>query len=252
MSQRLVNPSKQWGISKQGLRCWALLFLTAGVVGYTILEKMKGNYGTEFVMDTIGAVLELIQACAVPLFCYMLVDGIQHTKSYLKYFLRVLGLALVCEIPFDLVYSGKVFFWGSQNPLLGFVVAMIMLYLVRSYAGKGIKTVLVNVLAFVMAILWVKFMQVKEGLPIIFLVTTFWYCRNRKAFQIFGGAVVTCLCSLVVLDGSLANLHYLMAPLSVVLIYFYNGEQGEENKLINYGAFPFIMMACWLIARFAV
>lgn len=248
MSQRLINPAKQQGISKQVLRCWALLFLAVGVVGYSILEDMKSSYGTEFVMDTIGAIMELVQACAVPLFCFMLVDGIQHTKSYRNYFLRVLGLAVVCEIPFDLVYNNKVMDWSSQNPVLGFVVAMIMLYLVRSYAKKGIKTVLVNVLAVVMAILWVQFIKVKEGLPLILLVATFWYSRKKKGVQIFCGAVVTCLCTTL----SVGNLRYLMAPISVVFIHFYNGELGEDNKWINYGAFPVIMMACWLIARFVV
>lgn len=248
MSQRLVNPAKQAGISKQGLRCWALLFLAVGIVGYSILVAMKPHYGTEFVMDTIGAVMELVQACAVPLFCFMLVDGIGHTKSYRNYFLRVLGLAVVCEIPFDLVYNDKVMDWSSQNPVLGFVVAMMMLYLIRSYAKKGIKTVLVNVLVVVMAILWVQFMQVKEGLPIILLVATFWYSRKKKGVQIFCGAVVTCLCT----TFSVENLQYLMAPISVIFIHFYNGEPGEDNKWINYGAFPVIMMACWLIEKFVV
>lgn len=254
MSQRLVNPAKQFGISGQILRYWSLLFLTVGVVGHTILIEMKGVYGTEYVMDTIGAIMELIQACAVPLFCFKLIEGVKHTKCYWKYCLRVLVLALVCEVPFDLVYNDRVLDWSSQNPVLALFVAMAMLYLARSYAKQGIKTVLVNVLAVIMALFWVSLFKIKEGLPIILLVATFWYSRKRKAYQIFCGAVVTCLCTTLSTDSAnpVQNLHYLMAPMSVIFIHFYNGEPGEGNKLINYGAFPVIMMVCWLIARFAI
>lgn len=253
MGQRLVNPAKQRGITKQVLRYWALAFLAVGVAGHTILIEMKKSYGTEFVMDTIGAVMELIQACAVPLFCFMLIEGVKYTKCYWKYFLRVLGLAVVSEVPFDLVYNDKVMDWSSQSPVFGLAVGMIMLYLVRSYAKKGIKTPLVNVLAFVMSLLWVKFIRVKEGVPIILLITTFWYLRKKRAYQIFFGAVVTCLCT-ISLDylNPWQNFRYLMAPVSVIFIHFYNGEPGESNKWINYGAFPVIMMVCWLVARFVV
>lgn len=253
MGQRLVNPARDEGISAQALRYWALFLLSVGVAGHTILIDMKGSYGTEAVMDIIGAVMELIQACAVPLFCFLLVEGVKHTSCYWKYFLRVLGLAVVCEVPFDLVYNDKVMDWSSQNPVLGLAVALAMLYLVCSYAKKGIKTPLVNVLVFFMSLFWVGLMRVKEGAPIILLVTTFWYCRKRRGIQIMVGAVVTCLCTISLeLGNPFQNTRYLLAPASVILIHFYNGEPGESNKWINYGAFPVIMMACWLIAKYVV
>jgi hypothetical protein len=249
MSQRLVNPGKQRGLSSQAIRYWALLFVTVGVVGHAIIaNKMMGNYGTEFVMSTIGAITQLIQICAVPLFAFLLVEGAKHTKCYWKYFLRVLGLALVSEIPFDLAYHGKWLTWDSQNPALALAVAMIMLYLFRSYAGKGVKTVLVNTIAVVVAATWVDLLRIEEGLPLILITTTFWLSRNKKVAQVFAGAVVTCLCSTL----TELNLDYFIAPIAVIMIHFYNGEQGECNKLVNYAAYPVVMLGCWLFARFAL
>lgn len=247
MSQRLVNPAKQQGFSAQVLRYCALFFLTVGVAGHTILIEMKESYGTEFAMDAIGAVMELVQACAIPLFCFLLIEGITHTKCYWKYFLRVLGLAVVCEVPFDLVYCDKVMDWSSQNPVLGLAVCMAMVYIIRSYAKKGFKTPLVSVLAVVMAILWMLLLRVKEGVPMILLITTFWIFREKRYLQIFVGAAVTCLCTI-----SVDYMRYILAPASLILVHFYNGEPGESSKWINYSAFPVIMMLCWLIARYVV
>ncbi|MBE6924288.1 MAG: hypothetical protein E7466_03495 [Ruminococcaceae bacterium] len=253
MSQRLINPGKKQGMNGQTLRLWALIIADSGVFAHSVLQKMSTIYGTEFGMATIGAILQLISICAVPLFCFLLVEGVQHTKCYWKYFLRVLGLAVVCEVPYDLIFCKKAFYWGSQNPVLGLAVAMVMLYIIKSYAGKGIKSVLINIVAVVMAATWVDIIHVAEGLPIIFIVATFWFARKKKAAQIFVGAIVICMCSMLSLDpkNPVENLDYLLAPMAVVLLQFYNGEPGEGNKLINYAAYPAIMMACWLIARFA-
>jgi hypothetical protein len=97
----------------------------------------------------------LISTCALPLFTFLLVEGMKHTKSMRKYFLRVLAVAVVSEIPYDLAFHGKWWDLRVQNPVLGLVVAMIMIFLIKSYAGKGVKTVFVNILSVVLALLWV-------------------------------------------------------------------------------------------------
>ena len=260
MSQRLINPAKPRGIDAQAIRKWALLFLLAGVVGKAILEaKILEIPGADangifevletpgmFKIATVAIILQILQTCAVPVFAFLLVEGVKHTKSLRMYFLRVLGLAVVSEIPYDLVFHNKWMDFSAQNPAFALVVALIMLFLFKSYTGKGVKSVLTGIVAVLVAILWVAMLRVDEGLPVILITVAIWLSRRKKGAQVFAAAVVTCLCS----TFSAGSLRYFLAPIACLLIHFYNGEPGEGNKIVNYAAYPVIMMGCWLVARF--
>lgn len=260
MSERLVNPAKQKGISSQAIRKWGLIFLLAGIIGKAILEaKILGIAGSDanaiyevlespglFKVATVAIILQIVQTCAVPVFAFLLVEGVKHTKSLRMYFLRVLGLAVVSEIPYDLVYRSKWMDLGSQNPIFGLVVALIMLFLMKSYAGKGVISILIDIASVVGAILWVSMLQVDEGTPLILITVALWLSRKKKGAQVFAAAVVTCLCS----TFSAGSLRYFFAPVACLLIHFYNEEPGEGNKIVNYAAYPAILMVCWLAAKF--
>ena len=40
------------------------------------------------------------------------------------------------------------------------------------------------------------------------------------------------------------------APMGFLAIHFYNGEKGEENRLVNYLAYPVILLAVGLAGAF--
>jgi hypothetical protein len=42
------------------------------------------------------------------------------------------------------------------------------------------------------------------------------------------------------------------APVAFIMIHFYNGEPGEGNRYINYLAYPVILLATGLLAKFAI
>lgn len=260
MSERLAPPSKFNGLSGQTLRWIGLICLIAGVVERTFLEqKILGLVDATFqeMLDVLNSsdayfkiatgaiILMLISTCALPLFTFLLVEGMKHTKSMRKYFLRVLAVAVVSEIPYDLAFHGKWWDLRVQNPVLGLVVAMIMIFLIKSYAGKGVKTVFVNILSVVLALLWVRMLCVSDGVLIIALAAVLWFTRNRKGIQVFAGAVVCCI------DPNMDFMRLMFAPLTFLLIHFYNGEPGERKRIINYGAYPTMLLAGWLLAKFA-
>lgn len=262
MSQRLIDPSKPRGLTAQTIRIWGLIFLIAGVVGRAILErKLLGLVAPDFdqimeVLNTSDAyfkiatgaiILQILQTCAVPLFAFLLVEGAKRTKCYWKYFLRVLGVALISEVPYDLVYGKGWLDFSTQNPALGLVVVLIVLFLFKSYSGKGVKTVFVYVVTVLVATMWADMLRIDEGVPMLMIATAMWLTRNKKGAQVFAGAIVTCLCSTL----SAGALRYFLAPIACLLIHFYNEEPGEGNRVINYAAYPAILLGAWLFARFA-
>ena len=260
MSERLSPPSRFNGISGQTLRWIGLFCLIAGIVERTFLEqKILGLTDASFqeMLDVLNSsdayfkiatgaiILMLIHTCALPLFTFLMVEGMKHTKNLRNYFLRVLAVAVVSEIPYDLAFQGKWLDLSVQNPVFALVVAMIMIFLFKSYAGKGVKTVFVSILSVILALLWVRMLGVFDGVLIVVLAAVLWFTRKRKAVQVFAGAVVCCV------DPNMDFMRLMFAPLTFLLIHFYNEEPGERNRIVNYCAYPFLLLAGWVLAKFA-
>lgn len=259
MGERLVPIPQTKGNNIQRLRLIGLLLTAAGIVGQCILfNKLLGAPADGDALtaiwdsdSTIGIaiiVTSLLSTCAVPLFAFLLVEGAKHTSCYWKYFLRVFGLAIVSEIPFDLAMSNKVFDWSSQNPVFGLLVGMVMIYFFKYYSGKSFKAIALAVLVVFMSFLWAGMLRVDEGQPMILIIAALWFSRGKKGIQTLVGCIVTCLCSTLKVD----NITYFAAPMMFLMIHFYNEEPGEGNKIINYAAYPVLLMGIWLIAKYAI
>lgn len=268
MSLRLA-PRRSSGNTTHALRIWAMLFLVAGIIGRTVLqlrflnvtglmtyeevEKIIEASEDKTIVALIAAVIDLLKTCAVPLFAFLLVEGVRHTSSFRNYFLRVAGLALVTEIPYDLAMynftvNGQLFNWQDQNPVLGVALAMVMLYLLKHYGGKKLKNILISIVVVVFALVWAWMLKISEGGPMILLVAAFWLFRGKQNLQVFVGAVACCLC----VGFGLDYIRYLFSPVVLLMIFRYNGEPGEDNRLLNYAAYPAILLAVWFAANYLI
>ena len=260
MSKRLAQPSKPSGFTGETLRKIGWVCLLAGIVGKTILEhKLLGLVNPTFdemmaVLESTDAyykialgamILQIASTCALPVFAFLLVEGAKHTKCFWKYFLRVLIVALVSEIPYDLAYQGKWLDFSAQNPALGLVIALAMIFFFKSYAGKGFKSVVVAIIAVLFATLWADMLMIADGSAAVLIIAVLWLCRNKKGLQVLAGAGITCIVP------GMNFLRFALAPLMFLLMHFYTEEKGEGNRFINYASYPFLLLAGWLAARFA-
>ena len=74
-------------------------------------------------------VLRMIGRLAFPVFGFLLLEGFLHTKSRLRYAIRLGVFALISEIPFDLMNSGARLFvdWSSQNVIITLLLGLLMM-----------------------------------------------------------------------------------------------------------------------------
>lgn len=122
------------GISSNGLRTWGMFFLLAGMLGKSILQNGLLNLGAvsfgqlleqmqtsraAMLYATLALLLQAMETCAVPIFAFLLVEGVEHTSSLRNYALRVAGLAVLSELPYNLATSGKLLDTTSRNPVFG-------------------------------------------------------------------------------------------------------------------------------------
>lgn len=76
---------------------------------------------------------------AFPIFAFMIVEGYYHTSNVKKYMKRMLIFALIAEIPFNLMMSGRFIGPFHQNVLWTFLLAMLLMRLldkIRSWIAK--------------------------------------------------------------------------------------------------------------------
>lgn len=235
------------------MRVLGLLCLLAGCVSTVIQRNILGvgrisnsqllevltNSPNGMLYATAALLCQILEICAVPFFALMLSEGARHTSHFKRYFLRVVGLAFVCEIPYHLLSDGKLLVFGSLNPVFGAALSLIVIRFFRAFQEKTPVHRTVKVMAVLGAILWSAVLGVAFGGPCVILTAVFWatYGKGKMRILLGGGAALLC--------GVFSPL-FIFSTAAFLAIYFYNGERGSTGKLARYIAYPAMLIAFWL------
>lgn len=201
-------------------------------------EQHFGLYGMYMAMRIIGRL-------AFPIYCFLLVEGFRWTHDVKKYLGRMFLFALLSELPFDLAFSGKVWNPAYQNVFftlfLGLLTITGMRLVEQHFAGTEIRKRFLRVgldavivIAGCVLALVLKTDYNFRGVMAIVILYLF---RNRKKAQICAGVVVFLL-----MDGL-----EMFAAISFILIWFYNGTRGRQNKYFFYFFYPVHLLLLWLL-----
>ena len=260
---RTLSNNQPKGLSRHSIRLWGTLFLIAGAVGHAIIMNgllgMEGMSSEEFgamlgsdsqnlTLGVAAFVLQLLSACAIPIFTFLLVDGFQRTSIVKNYVLRIAGVALLSEIPYNLAVSGVWFDLNTRNPMVAMTLAAAMLFFYQYYSGKAVKNVLNRAMVLVLGVVWVAMLRIDHGVAIVGMTTTLWALRKNHSLQVFLG------CAMMFVLSAFPSFSptYWLAPIVFLTVHFYNEEQGDENRLVNYLSYPVILLVCGLISKYAM
>lgn len=194
-------------------------------------------------IDHIGAVLlpqyvilRIFGRLAFPIFTYTLVEGFMHTHDVKKYMMRLGALALISEIPFDLVFFGKAVELGHQNVFFTLFLGILMLYLTLK-----VPTNWQRIITVVAMLLLADYLHTDYGSMGLLLIFWFYQFRENKIVKYIGIAMINILCM-----GGIQ----IYATLSLVPIALHNGEQGRKCKAFFYGFYPAHLLILYLIYQF--
>lgn len=171
-----------------------------------------------FLMRNIGRI-------AFPIYLFLLIEGYHRTKDVKKYITRLLIFALISEMPFNYVLSGRFLNFDYQNIFFELALLMIMFHMLNSYEDNKLLSVgIVCLIAVISTAIRADYLF----LGIIAGAVMYYGYGTRKNRAI--STVIGFLFEAIVMP---------LVLISPILIYFYNGEKGKSlNKYFYYAFYP--------------
>lgn len=185
--------------------------------------------------DHIGVVffpeltlLRVIGRIAFPIFAFLLVEGYFHTRSIPKYMSRLLFMAVISEVPYDLLMFGQIVDLRRQNVFFTLFLGILMLYLFETRSNAVTKVISLLLVLLVSEAVISDYNS--SGLIMIF---GFYVYRGRTWMRGIANAYIN-----IQAIGGIQS----YGTLALIPIGFYNGKQGSGSKKFFYASYPAILV----------
>lgn len=169
--------------------------------------------------------LRYIGRLAFPIFCFLLAEGLTHTRNRWRYAARLAAFACVSELLFDLAIYGR-WFTGGQNVFFTLLIGLLTCMALDEAARR-----------------WPQLrMPVQIGILLAGYALAEWGLRTD-----YGGFGVVFICVLYLLrharlweciGGAVSIGFEITSVLAFIPIYFYNGTRGRQPKWFFYWFYP--------------
>lgn len=224
--------------SQEGLKIIACVTMLLDHIGAVFMPSIV-NYNLYYALRIVGRL-------AFPIYCFLLAEGVAHTKNPVKYGLRLFVGILLAEIPFDLALFGR-FTWDHQSVMvtlfLGFGMALIIQKLDRT------KLVPVIAFAFLAELFRTDYGAWGVGMIALFVLT-----RERKDRNMIQTLMLAAICYLmnsasVPIFGIRVPIE-LFAVLALIPIFLYTGKKSIGSKAVQtmfYLFYPVHLLVLYMI-----
>ncbi len=221
----LYEKKSRYQLSLNQLKTIAMITMLIDHIGLMLIlnGKLYGFnrelYSYAIMLDATKVWRYLYRFCRVvgrisfPIYAFCIVEGFLRTKNLFKYCLRILALAIISEIPFDLMTKNTFFSLSHQNVIWTYFIALLMLTGIRTF-----KIPVIQFMIFILACIVAGITRVDYGFRGIILIAYFYFMRLDKNLRSIGSAVISFLMSIQNDFG--------FAAVSSIFIHFYNGKKG--------------------------
>ncbi len=206
--------------------------------------------------------LTCVGRLAFPIFAFMIVEGYFHTRDLGRYVRRLLLLAVLTEVPFNLMCSGGVFYPYHQNVIWTFLMGIGAIWLNEKAAQrrKGwLRAVTAAATVCAGGVLGYVTMVDYYGAGVL-TVLAFYFFRGRKWWSLLGQLAALYWLNAVLLGGlyfeveifgvTVEIVQQSLALLALIPIWLYRGRQGYHGKWFRrfcYGFYPVHMLCLHLL-----
>lgn len=220
-------------------------------------EVLKLIACVTMLLDHIGATLypsttlRIIGRIALPIFVFLLCEGISHTRNPGKYLLRMGIGMLLAEIPFDLLFFGKLTF-DHQSVMVTLFLSLVMGFCIMKIPNRMLRLPIIIPFALLAQYLHTDYGAYGIAMAAVFLLTR--DLPGSALLQLLGIAFLTYL------KGSIpANVLGFPLPiqyfclLALIPIWLYQGRKATSGRIVQwlfYLFYPVHMAVLLLLTEF--
>jgi len=263
MTTQANTTGKKFGIDAGELKWIAILTMLIDHIGAAVFVIYTSFYDgkADFVnANDMYRVIRGIGRTAFPIFCFLLVEGLYHTKNLKKYLFRLFLFCLISEVPFDLAFHDGPWDMASQNVywtlFLGMACIASLRYVDRQFmepdskyynaiqeASNGRMAIKPGVTLFAFRVLIVAVfagisyvLKTDYDVTGILLIVVLYCMRDKRLWQ----SIVGYCCF---------SWEIWCFP-AFILTYFYNGQRGKQMKYFFYIFYPAHLLLLYFVRMY--
>lgn len=232
--------------SAEQLKKIALVCMVIDHAAVGLIEQSELASGAAW--SLCGTAMRLVGRVAFSLFAFMIAEGAVYTRDRGRYALRLLLLAVVSEIPFNLVAGGGTLAYpADQNTVFTLLLGLLAIGAGDLICGArpGAVTLripagyewYVRVLAAVPFGLAAYYLKTDYDFLGVMLIAILYTLRAEPQLR-------TMVCGTLLLCMYM-NFYGVAACVAIFLINRYNGEKGGVSGKIFYAFYPLHLLAIW-------
>lgn len=183
-----------------------------------------------------------------PIFAFLITEGLIHTKSRKKYFMRMLAFACISQIPF-MLFRTLILDKFMLNIMFTFLFAILGIVIVEFFQDREELSNLYKffiVVATLFTILLVGYkIPVDYGWFGILTVWLFYFIRDKKFLRTVSYIILVIIyyISRFIPHIELIDIWSVVCTaLPGIIILFYNGREGKKLKYFFYLFYPIHML----------
>lgn len=210
-------------LPQTGLKLIACITMLLDHLGHVFIHQPYGLY----------IALRIIGRVSFPIYCFLITEGVAHTKSPAKYLLRLAVLAVLSEPFFDLMCFGQLS-WAKQSVMVTLLMGAVMCLIIQKLPKFWMK--LPVVIPFYLLAPYLCSDYGNKGILIIamFMLTrelpwqTLWRVLLMGGLCLYFGGFGVRLLGFTIPS-------YWFAFLAIVPILLYSGQKGRAPKALTVG-----------------
>lgn len=247
MNNKITNPkqqiSKSWQLNSGDLKLLAMITMLIDHFGAAFLIFYMNIGDNRLKYHELYSIIRSIGRISFPIFIFLLVEGLYHTRNIRKYLLRLALFSLISEIPFDLAFRRQLFDWQYQNVfftlLIGLAAIALMQYKRNFFNNTTLANQflnhLVNILIAAAAMLLAKVLKTDYNWAGVLAILTAYWLRSSDLQMWF-------VCLVLFFFSSDLELYALFC---IPFIAHYNGKKGNLPKWMPYLFYPIHLLLLW-------
>lgn len=237
----------------------ACLMLIDHIAAFLIYPKLaNGGFEDYYFWNDLYWSMRIVGRVAFPLFAFFVVEGKKYTKNPWKYIARLLGFAVISEIPFVLarkghmrVVSGEFPYVSMTNVFFTMAIALFAMILM-DWLVKRISTMIFVLPVIYITVFVADIVDCDYGLYGVLAMEVGYLVGKITDYMISLGkmkekegqmAVIIAICTILFFMNGIEK--YVVFAIIPVLLY--NGERGRGSKYFFYAFYPIHIMVLYAV-----